>query len=883
ERIVTAGQADYTARIWDAQNGKQLMGPLQHTTPVNSAQFSPDGKRILTTTWGGTTRVWDAQTGAMLAGPATQGNRVNSAQYSRDAKRIVTATGTVARVWDAENGKALTEPLLHTSVVNSAQFSPDGKRVLTVSRDGTARVWEAENAQRPLAELLPQGGSSFAQFSADGTLILTVSGGSARIWNAQSRQPLTSVNCVSAQFSPDGQRVVTVGPDYAVRVWNAHTGQLLTDPLRHAFMVKSAQFSPDGDRIVTVSAETWVWDARSGRALLPKPLQHRTMANWAQFSPDGDRLVTAWADGTASVWDAQSGRELLELPHGDFNFVNSAQFSPDGKRIVTLTQDGVARLWDASSGQQSAQLGGEVQSAQFSPDGSRILTTSGTTARLWDALSGQPLTEPLQHVSAVKSAQFSPDGKRIVTAAGSVARVWDSQTGQELMEPLSHGRSARPGEFKRGIYGSEVIGVIWFVDSAQFSPDGRRIITAADDGVVRIWDVAPSPATHPAWLPELAGAFSGLRLNDQGLLEPTRLSAAEVINRLRQELNRTSNDDDWVVWGRWLLADPATRTISPFSRQTVPEYIEERLTEGTTESFDEAERAAGENDLLLKRIAQARDNLELSSRALMLKHDADTLVAQGKLPEAEAKYSEVLDIDRKVRGPEHPDTIRAMHDLADSYYSLGRGSEAIVLLASACALDPTDTDASLTLATWQTWFGQDADYEATCRRLIQQAEGTNEAGTGERAGKAACLRPSTDGALLAKALALTQRAVELGQNTSAFRWYQLSLGLAEYRNDHYADAERTLVLAEQAGADNAEFLGIARFYHVMNLFRQNRLEQARKLFAQAEAEMPPFPQDVRQPLEDGKPVSHDRLICWMAYKEAQFLLNAQPKTVQEGR
>ena len=48
KRIVTASD-DNTARLWDAESGKQIGEPLTgHTDAVGSAAFSPDGKRIVT-------------------------------------------------------------------------------------------------------------------------------------------------------------------------------------------------------------------------------------------------------------------------------------------------------------------------------------------------------------------------------------------------------------------------------------------------------------------------------------------------------------------------------------------------------------------------------------------------------------------------------------------------------------------------------------------------------------------------------------------------------------------------------------------------------------------------------------------------------------------
>ena len=79
--------------------------------------------------------------------------------------------------------------------------------------------------------------------------------------------------------------------------------------------------------------------------------------------------------------------------------------------------------------------------------------------------------------------------------------------------------------------------------------------------------------------------------------------------QLSQKLNQEPGDDDWVVWGRWFLADRATRTISPFSKITVPQYIENRIKEKTAPSLDEAEQLAVGNPEVLQRISEARKTL----------------------------------------------------------------------------------------------------------------------------------------------------------------------------------------------------------------------------------------------------------------------------------
>jgi WD40 repeat protein len=74
------------------------------------------------------------------------------------------------------------------------------------------------------------------------------------------------------------------------------------------------------------------------------------------------------------------------------------------------------------------------------------------------------------HEEIVDSAAFSPDGSRIVTASSdTTARIWDAATAREIAVLRGHDKS---------------------VFSASFSPDGSRIITASSDKTARIWNAA---------------------------------------------------------------------------------------------------------------------------------------------------------------------------------------------------------------------------------------------------------------------------------------------------------------------------------------------------------------------------------------------------------
>jgi WD40 repeat protein len=111
-----------TARVWDAFTGRELLVLEGHTGPLSSVVFSPDGSRILTASWDKTARVWNASTGQELLklrlgrppmnidgfSPSEAYQLAgNSAAFSPDGARILTTCEATTRIWDAKTGKEL--------------------------------------------------------------------------------------------------------------------------------------------------------------------------------------------------------------------------------------------------------------------------------------------------------------------------------------------------------------------------------------------------------------------------------------------------------------------------------------------------------------------------------------------------------------------------------------------------------------------------------------------------------------------------------------------------------------------------------------------------------------------------------------------------------
>ncbi|MGL4594274.1 MAG: SHD1 domain-containing protein [Thermoguttaceae bacterium] len=521
------------AVLWDNQTGRNLKSFQGNTSGAEVVAFSGDGRLNLSGGDGNNALLKDTLTGETIHTLVGHSGIVGPVAIGKDGKVAVSGgSDRVAILWDVETGKILHRLEGHSGRILSVAFHPEGRHVLTGDSDGTTIMWDIRSgkAGRKFENL--GGPVNSVSFNQDGAVAMLIAPSTAVLWgtyippvsqtnsggsdSGRTNNPVlgdkNSISLVapndaqirdglfeSVAFSKNNEYFLLVSKMGNVFFGNLKMQEWIRKIERLESGVNRAAFNDDASEFLTISFNdnAIIWDNQTGEQIETMPGFNYCVSP-VRMTRDAGCLITSgsWADPTIAIWDTKSG-QLLKRLDGHQTAVRRIEITPNGKRLLSVsfelfdhTKHGnrnaggnspqnPARhviLWDISTGKPLVNVPDALGWA-LDPKGTQLITGTRKTLTekeanvitFWDVLTGKKLNEiEMKNDNMGHDFLFYPDGVRVLAKQGNSAFNWVARSGKDA------------GKFRNLEYD------IW---TAQFSKDGKKLLTGMDDGRAILWDL----------------------------------------------------------------------------------------------------------------------------------------------------------------------------------------------------------------------------------------------------------------------------------------------------------------------------------------------------------------------------------------------------------
>lgn len=300
-------------------------------------------------------------------------------------------------------------------------------------------------ADNELLSRLPTGAlSEKARFSPDGRLLSVTEWsdgvGTLVVWDwsrAETFYHLSEpVTLFACEFSPDGRYLAVGHPDASVTVHDLRSRSIATK-LDTASAPISLAFAPSGRHLAVnckeaFCTEVWDWEAETREHRLEHPSDIFSVA----WSHSGDQLAVV--EGfTIYVWDLQvTPPRPWRVLTGHTWVVSELAFHPNDRLFYShCWREGKTRVWDLASGTQRLICDGYL--SRINDDGSRMGFRTPDSVGVWNVSAGSTVIWPYgrDEVSPrADFADFSEDGRWMLTAGDRGVDLWETSTWRRVSQ-----------------------------------------------------------------------------------------------------------------------------------------------------------------------------------------------------------------------------------------------------------------------------------------------------------------------------------------------------------------------------------------------------------------------------------------------------------------
>ncbi len=545
-----SSSADKTAKMWNIASGELIKTFAGHTNYLTSVAVSPDGRYLLTAGFDWEAILWDINSGKELRRFKVRpdkgiGYGIDT-EFSPDGRSV--AFGSDNRsvfIHDIETTEEITELKPAEGYCGGCGTFVEyvDKKILSASNKGDLKLWDPDT--REAEKFFYTNPDEFTSLDHDGKgKVLVTKADSLKVYDMNSARLDWAVKVdtekenTDARFSPDGKIIALGNDDKVIRIFDATNGKLIQvlqgslnladkgglnyDPSsrwdyyikKYTDLKNDIRTSPDGKYLVKgkLGNVARIWDYKNGKVVRDLAGHEKAVLSM-EFSGDGKTLLTGSADHTARLWELATGKCIMTFS-GHREVIFSVAFSSDNTKIATGSWDGTAKIWDVKSGELLETLVFEQASPYklrfVNNDIYLLIAGLDKTLKLWEIDSKSEVRNFIGHTDIIHSFDIHPDQRTVVsTSWDGKVKLWDLATGLQTLRLDDHNGPTYAAVFdhdgsrlatagadriihlrnKQGRSLKKLTGHTAPVTNLQFSADDRYLISAAENGEIKIWNI----------------------------------------------------------------------------------------------------------------------------------------------------------------------------------------------------------------------------------------------------------------------------------------------------------------------------------------------------------------------------------------------------------
>ncbi|XP_019498866.1 PREDICTED: serine-threonine kinase receptor-associated protein [Hipposideros armiger] len=254
-----------------------------HKGAVWGATLNKDATKAATAAADFTAKVWDAVSGDELMTLAHK-HIVKSVDFTQDSNYLLTAgQDKLLRIYDLNKPEAEPKEISgHTSGIKKALWCSDDKQILSAD-DKTVRLWDHATMTEVKSLNFNMSVSSM-EYIPEGEILVITYGRSIAFHSAVSLEPIKSFDTPatinSASLHPEKEFLVAGGEDFKLYKYDYNSGEELESYKGHFGPIHCVRFSPDG--------ELYASGSEDGTLRLWQTVVGKTYGLWKCVLPEED-------------------------------------------------------------------------------------------------------------------------------------------------------------------------------------------------------------------------------------------------------------------------------------------------------------------------------------------------------------------------------------------------------------------------------------------------------------------------------------------------------------------------------------------------------------------------------------------------------------------